>query len=212
MIVVRDPAEAATKLIDAGEVDYQPGDGTRYELFWLPGGHPSEDPHGILLRNIGKRVLPYPGDRLSDAKWWIEHGNIPRGSWAGLRPLLAALHWTGGSIEFHRDDAKREYEHRSARGESGLDNADERADAKLGRSVRNHLMAEGGLVPDNYVAVERGLLDRAVEVLESWKNKIEGEWGDGTYEYFPNPEDLPVVAELRAVRDAMTVEAPDALA
>jgi hypothetical protein len=205
MIVERDPAKAARKIIDAGEVDYQPGDGTRYELFWLPGGHPSEDPRGIFLRNIGSRVLPYPGNRMSGEVWWIEHGNIPRGSWAALRPLLAALNWTHGSTEYHRDDAKREYEIRSAKGESGLDNADERSDARLGRSVRNHLLAQGGLLPDGYVAVERGLLDRVVEVLERWESRIEGEWGDGTREYFPDPEALPVVAEIRAVRDAMGV-------
>lgn len=157
----RDPVEAARLLREGHVVSYMPGDATRYEcvLLQVPG---APAPRFLGLANFGI-ILPQPfedGRRVGLAHW--AHA-IPRGSWAGLRPLLAALGWAHGDAVYDPDDSSREHDDRAglrARTDRGADpsGSEALADGRLGFVVRELLEARGYVVPRGDGGTYRGVV------------------------------------------------------
>ena len=144
--VITDPAAAASALTSAltsapsARIDYQPGDGTRYDLlmFW------SEGICYLALLNIGGWTVPLKGRQSVDA--WVKSG-MPRGSWRGLRGLLCYLGAAVGPETYDPDQAQRD--EMNARAETSweyphtADGVREReTDLAVGRLVRNLLMEQ----------------------------------------------------------------------
>lgn len=92
-------------------VDWEPGDCTLYEVALVKDVKRSiSDAEEVLvILNLGGHVIPLPPrDLAPDALrlYWVQR--LPRGSWAGLRPLLAALRAAEGPLRYDRDDAADE--------------------------------------------------------------------------------------------------------
>jgi hypothetical protein len=92
-------------------VAWQPGDMTRYECGLL-----GEDDHQYLVVVNLRAVLPLPPQGVHfPVSWWVQVARLPRGTWAGLRPLLAALGAapeTGDYAATHEADQAAEFDAR----------------------------------------------------------------------------------------------------
>lgn len=105
-------AERAAELLRQGDiVDYQPGDGTRYELqtFWAVF---SSAP-GFVLACLNMHWSAVVPTEVSP-QWWALYGI--QGGWAALRPIFAAWGRTPSylsetDLQLHRD-ARMEAEQR----------------------------------------------------------------------------------------------------
>src|SRR5262245_16794888 len=102
-----DPTAAALTLrggenTSPAPVDYQPGDGTRYEVE-IVGGY-------FIIANMGVAV-PFP-IQVGGLNTWAHQ--LPQGTWMGLRPLLCALGWAPGEPVLDPHDSVREHEFRAA--------------------------------------------------------------------------------------------------
>lgn len=137
------PSRPLRSFVRGGIVDWQPGDGTRYECALFIKGH-----EWLGIANFNSLISDPPRDMkpLSNlAAIDFFASMIPRGSWSGLRPLFAALDWIAGPTTFDRRDAEWEWNARKGRGqmsEVGFDpQGKERAkDQELGRMVRSAVM------------------------------------------------------------------------
>jgi hypothetical protein len=131
---------AATALREGMVVDWQPGDGTRYECvsFAIKGVR------FFAVLNLGGWTCKVGGPpRGIDT--WIALG-LPRGSWRGLRPLLHAMGWAQGGRPLNDHDAVEEFEARAdtpAKRSRPHEHDEYRHDAAMGRMVRSLLEAEG---------------------------------------------------------------------
>lgn len=131
-------AQAAGQALNRGEVvDWQPGDGSRYECQIVRGFedlNPIAQEEFLLIHNIGgPHVVPLTGRNWS-VHQWARLKCLPAGCWAGLRPLLAAMVRAEGKMAYQPLDARREAEERLRNYGDG--EPLNHADAELGRVVR----------------------------------------------------------------------------
>lgn len=153
-ILSQNPARAAIELRKGSIVDYQPGDGTRYEcvLAFRSYGKAADIMHDGVIIGVDKwlivRNLKICLD-LSRKLNLISFCLAPntRGTWAALRPVLAALDALAhendlrtpatGLYEYDPMDAKLE-----ANTRVGYDGTPiNEKDARLGRLIRNQIEA-----------------------------------------------------------------------
>lgn len=142
--VFSDSFLAAHRLERGLGVDWQPGDGGRYELYRLHASAVSRAMDGTLnvttmlvVANLGM-AIPLRSSWIVD--WWVrDHlgGLNHPGVWAALRPVMAALGHASGPVGYDPRDADREREER-ARQHQAMPYA--QGDSELGRAVR--LMVE----------------------------------------------------------------------
>lgn len=140
----RDAAEAAERLKEGTVVDWQPGDGTRYECALFIDAARSRQ--FLLLLNFGYMLAKDNNGPHSHLGMWAH--KIPWGFWAGMRPLLAALGWAAGEPVYDHRDALKEGDERKNSHKRGPDpfRSEQRRDAELGQFVRGQLEAAGYIV------------------------------------------------------------------
>lgn len=136
MIIVN-PVEAANILNQGCVVDYQPGDGTRYECQIVKSFGHNHIERWLILRN-------FEGVSISLNTQWDAIGfaiskTIPAGTWYALRPLLKALGVAKGEDTLNPYDRTREADLRA----HGYDGQPlHHGDAALGRQVRRLIESE----------------------------------------------------------------------
>lgn len=129
------PERAAAALRAGRQIDYQPGDGTRYDCLLV--GREHDHRRWLLIENLGGAILPL--NRAYTATSYAVCKTAPVGCWAGLRPLLAALGHAMGDPVYNRVDAHFEADARA----HGYDGEElDAKDARLGRLVRRAIEAE----------------------------------------------------------------------
>lgn len=131
---IANPEATAFYLRKGRRLDYEPGDGTRYEVELVGAtlGSGNIDTY-LIVRNLGNvafRII----EREIDCLHYCSMSTSPVGSWSALRPLFAALHAAPGETSLDIRDRTREAEMRTHLTNDGkpLDGRD----ARIGRQIR----------------------------------------------------------------------------
>ena len=129
--LVSDPSAAALRLEAGDRVDYQPGDGSRYDVILLSRSGGSEWGRVLVFTNSTFKGATLNLDHEIDC---IEYclSFAPSGGWKVIRPLLAALGAAKGSMEVEHYDGNQEHDARLSYDGEPLN----RKDARLGRKLR----------------------------------------------------------------------------
>jgi hypothetical protein len=132
--VFTDPEKAADRLRWGGRVDYQPGDGTRYDLMLVERVNYTPRHRFLLFANPSFGGATLSLDRDIDAIAYAL-SLAPVGSWEAIRPLLVALGvcQDGEPVYAKGRDSRREADLRAHNYDGEPLNA---KDARLGRQVR----------------------------------------------------------------------------
>lgn len=128
--IVASPVDSARWLAQGYRIDYQPGDGTRYECE-IVGPY-------LIIRNLAMAVLDL--SKQWDALRYTTDKNVPVGSWRALRPLLAALGNATGEPVMTDQDQRQEANLRARKYDGEPLN---HKDAALGRLVRRAIENDG---------------------------------------------------------------------
>lgn len=145
---LEDVAEAAADLREGCVIDWQPGDGTRYECIFFHAATydavgESRVEEFFAVINLGWTVRVRSSLPVDT---WIRLG-LPRGSWRGLRPLLHEMGWARGGRQMIEHDQTEEFEARadtvSPPRKTEGNHQEAKHDERIGRMVRNLLEAEG---------------------------------------------------------------------
>lgn len=133
--IVKDPMQAAQMLREGRIVDYEPGDGTRYDLRLM---QVASFEYVLLMLNFGCFVKQPRDDDPIGANRWTTSSAYPSGVWMGMRPLLAALGWAKGPTSILQTDQSEESLLRTRQyGDNERVSPEQQAkDAAFGRKVR----------------------------------------------------------------------------
>lgn len=151
---------SAVALLREGEiVDWEPGDGTRYEVELIPQNTRYGRPPVLLVHNF-RCTIPAPtGMGYIDLTRFLSNRAVPAGSWAGMRPLLVQLGWTkrmhepvDGPVAYDARYARDEAEARARRPsyiqtDGQYTDRQRSRDQALGRLVREAVEMQGEGTP-----------------------------------------------------------------